>query len=140
MTARSLHRVAVALVCIVLSFAVVVGAARAGSRYFYCEAMGFMTYDPCAAENARRADDVTTAESPQPDCCDVVHFAPLPDSTRASTPTVAASPFVAVVAAIHTIEPTLLGVRRSDDSARHRWRLSPRPPRETRAKLMVFLT
>ena len=46
---RKLRRIATAFSCFVLVFAFASGLLQANTRYFYCESMGMMREDPCAA-------------------------------------------------------------------------------------------
>jgi hypothetical protein len=57
----ALRRVVVALTALLLSFAFVSGLARPQGRYFYCEAMGLLASDPCAA--AARSDHTRDVSS-----------------------------------------------------------------------------
>ena len=80
-TKGPLRRIAVALTRLLLAFALLSGLGHANSRYFYCDAMGLLQADPCAAA-AQRAGDGAGAQlrATQLDCCEVGTFPPLPQA------------------------------------------------------------
>lgn len=135
------RRIALALIGILLSFAIVSGFARANGRYFYCEAMGLMATDPCA-NAAQRGEqrDSTEARSAKSDCCEVITLPSLP--TGATTTSLAVPPpaLVALVPATPLLDLRLGDSRAHLDRGRERWRSTARSAAQARARLMVFLT
>jgi hypothetical protein len=134
----------VALAGLVLSFAVVAGAVRAGGRYFYCDAMGMLQWDPCARGSSSRdpADPAGSVASHHVDCCQVGTLPSLPRGSTVAASSVPPPPLRAIVPV-----PDLLLERSasgplgpSATSALERWRGPPRSPAARRAELMVFLT
>jgi hypothetical protein len=144
MLRRLARRCLVVVAGIVLSFAVVSGAARAGGRYFYCDAMGMLQWDPCAQGASHRdGDDPADRVAPHHvDCCEVGTLPSFPDGSGVATPTVSPPPLTAVVpaAALAGGHAPRLVLSRSAMTALEHWRGPPRSPAERRAELMVFLT
>ena len=119
------RRIAVAFAVALVSLALIAGLTRPAGRYFYCEAMGMLPVDPCAAAVATDDDDATDATASavreyHADCCEVVTVLSTPRAVSAQTPAVA---------------PPL-----TFTSTFERWRVPPRPPGQARAQSMVFLT
>jgi len=139
-----LRRVAVALTALLLSLAVLAGAARARARYFYCEAMGLMETDPCAAPAKNDgAEDVATSREVREahtDCCEIVTLSRMPAGTTIAAQDVP-PPALAAFLPAAIIRTTLLANPSAQrDRSSERWRVPPRYPGELRAQLMVFLT
>ena len=140
---RRFSRAAVARVgSLLVVLAVLSGIAQARARYFYCEALGLSTTDPCAQASARgpRCPDTSLDGNPA-DCCRIITMSPLPEGFRSIEPSVPS----AGVAAI--LPPFRWDAGSSSWSGigyvaweGERWRAPPRAPSERRAQLMVFHT
>jgi hypothetical protein len=133
----------VVLAGLVLPVVLISGAARAGGRYFYCEAMGMLQWDPCAERSGSRpADDpVDTVAPHHMDCCQVGMLPSLPEGSTVATPSVPPPPLTAVVPVrelrmAHSAR--LAGP--SAVAALERSRPPPHSAAERRTALMVFLT
>ena len=126
---------------LLLALAVVCGAAQSGARYFYCEALGLSTSDPCAA-GARAAEPCpfTSVKAQSIDCCSIITMPSMPDGARAQEQTVPAAGFVMLLPAReYRGHASPLGADAFSRRA-FRWERPPRPGGERRAQLMVFLT
>jgi hypothetical protein len=136
-TQRLLRRVA----RLILAVAVLCGTFQAGARYFYCEALGLSSSDPCSqsAEHRERcpfdAIDLQTI-----DCCSVITMPSMPDGIRGSGPSVAPAGVVAVLPAVKDANASWWSERPRESRTRDAHRKPPRSPGERRAELMVFLT
>jgi hypothetical protein len=121
--------------------AVLCGTGQAGARYFYCEALGLSASDPCAASSrAEERCPVRSLDGASPDCCSVVILPAVPHGVRAGESTVHPASVVA-------LRPGAAGADTRSDVGESgfgrrgaRWQKPPRPGRERRARLMVFLT
>jgi hypothetical protein len=137
---RLLHAV-VAAAHLVLAFAVLFGIVHSGGRYFYCEALGLLPTDPCAAASgdAHSKGPLDTVGEHPVDCCEIVTLAAMPQGAIAAGPSVARAALVATIPAlrpegrIDSAAPSRL------DRAFERWRPPPRASSDVRARLMVFL-
>jgi hypothetical protein len=124
-----------------MAFAVLSGIVRSGGRYFYCDALGLLPYDPCA-----EASSDTHCESPlgtlserRADCCEVVALAAMPQVAQAADPTIAPAPWVGLLPPRPFTGPTSFAAPWGVDRELEKWRPPPRAPNEARARLMVFL-
>lgn len=133
------RRLAVAFTSLVVSLALLTGLARAGDRYFYCDAMGMLATDPCA--QVSDDEDAAIAVHPQHlDCCEVRTLPSIPTGTEAAARSVPPATLTAILPP-PAFPIVRLAVRpRAPAFAFERWRSAPRPPGEARARLMVFLT
>jgi len=126
---------------LLLALAVICGAVQSGASYFYCEALGLSTSDPCAA--SAQGGDACPVKSVEPqsiDCCSIVTLPSMPDGARAHEQTVAPAGVVARLSATESIgTPSPFRV---ENYARSALRIErpPRPGGELRTQLMVFLT
>jgi hypothetical protein len=135
-----LRRLAVATAGLLLTLAVVSSLAHAGGRYFYCDAMGFLLSDPCAAAFLSRDGSGPTDEVGElhADCCEVGTFRSMPDGTNTARRSVPPPALVAIV-------PAQLLDRLSNNnpgwSAQRfeRRGVAPPSPNRRHAELMVFL-
>lgn len=138
------RRVGLAIVGLLLSFALLSGFARANGRYFYCEAMGMMATDPCAAAAAHRGEQsdspLREARPGHSDCCEIVTLPSLPQGTASASSAVPPPALVALVPAAPLRDMQLGGARAHPDRAREQWRPLRRSAAQARAQLMVFLT
>ena len=139
-----MRRAALALVGLVLSFALLSAVLRAGHHYFYCEAMGMLADDPCAAEASddaapRRADADRSVDQRPIDCCQEGTFPAVPSAVSASAGHVPPTPLVAI---LPPAEPATASAAASEHRSSHfeRWRAPPWPPGRARTTTMVFLT
>lgn len=140
---RLARHVGVALAGILLSFAILSGFAHANGRYFYCEAMGLMASDPCAAAATRgeRAETpLTEVRQGNSDCCEIVTLPSLPQGTMTASSAVPPPALLAVVPAAPLLNLRFDGARARSDGAHHQWRPVHRSAAQARAQLMVFLT
>lgn len=138
------RRVGLAIVGLLLSFAILSGFARANGRYFYCEAMGMMATDPCAAAAAHRGERTdgpsTEARPGHSDCCEIVTLPSLPQGTTTASSAVPSPALVALIPGAPLADLLLGRARAHPDRARERWRPLRRSAAQARAQLMVFLT
>ena len=140
---RLARQVGAALAGILLSLWIVSGFAQANGRYFYCEAMGLMATDPCAAAASRgeRGDGPLTEARPgNADCCAIVTLPSLPHGTTTASSAVPPPAMVALVPAAPLLDRLFDGARAHPDRAREQWRPVQRSAAQARAQLMVFLT
>jgi hypothetical protein len=145
---RQLRAIAAALSCLVLAFAIITGLFQANTRYFYCESMGMMRDDPCAAAAAtRRADQPEHARASADElsqtpfsCCSTGVLGALPSSTTLDEARVAPAALVGFLSLPRPIDAWTLATAASEPPRVHRLRAPPRPVREVRAQSMVFLT
>ena len=139
-----LRRLAVALTALLLSLALLSGTTRARSRYFFCEAMGLMESDPCAAaadtDGTQHVAPSTEARERHTDCCEIVNLSPMPAGTT-TAPLDVPSPGPTAILPAATLRAGLLTVPRTrPNRSSERWRVPPRSAGELRTQLMVFLT
>jgi hypothetical protein len=136
-----LRRAAAAAAHWLLAFAVVFGVLHSGNRYFYCEALGLLPSDPCAAasSDAHGNSPLQTLSERAADCCEIVTLGAMPPAAQAAGPSVAPAARVAIVPALwlagHIDSEAPLRV----DRAFERWRPPPRASSDLRVELMVFL-
>jgi hypothetical protein len=132
-----------ALCSLLLTFAIVSGLARAHGRYFYCEAMGLLATDPCAAAAARGGSDVAPdaeARQSDTDCCEHLVIPPTPESTTVGARVVPPPALVAILAPTSSRGEQPATAHGRLNGSLQRWRVPPRHAGELRAQLMVFLT
>jgi hypothetical protein len=136
------RRALVALGYLLLAFAVLSGIAQSGARFFYCEALGLMTSDPCVQAHCGGdgLDYGNSLKEKHADCCEIVTLPTTPDAARVANASVLPAALVAIVPGDWLAQlqatPMLRATRRFVD----RWRAPPRSSSEVRARLMVFLT
>ena len=136
-----LRRIAVALTGLLLSFALLSGLGHANSRYFYCDAMGLLQADPCAAAVQRDGDPAgAQLRATQLDCCEVGTFPPLPQAATPASRQVSPPALVALIPAVPDLCQLLPSSRERPNRSSGRWRAPPRSAGELRARLGVFLT
>ena len=138
----ALRRVAARFAGLLLSVALLSGLTHANARYFYCEAMGLLAIDPCAAIVSGENHDAPPVAELRPrhfDCCEVITLPSLPASTTASTVAVPAATCTATIPALALIDASHLRSTRAIVDA-ERQRTPPRSAAHARAQLMVFLT
>jgi hypothetical protein len=125
----------------VLAVAVLFGVLHSGSRYFYCEALGLLPSDPCAAasSDAHSKTPLQTLSERAADCCEIVTLGAMPPAAQAAGPSVAPAARVAIVPASWLAGGNDLATAARVDRAFERWRPPPRASSEARAELMVFL-
>ncbi len=140
----TLRRIAIALTTLLLSFALLSSATRAKTRYFYCEAMGLMETDPCAAaaqaDGAEHAAPTPEARPTHTDCCEIVTVSRLPAGTRIAAQDVPPPAPTALLPAGSLLATRLADPCAQPDRSSLRWRVPSRYPGELRTQLMVFLT
>lgn len=133
-----------ALSSLLLTFAIVSGLARAHGRYFYCEAMGLLARDPCAAAAASGDGDDggqdAEARQSDADCCEHVVIPPAPESTTVGTRAVPPPALVAILPPTCNRGERPAAAHIRPNGSLQRWRVPPRYAGELRAQLMVFLT
>jgi hypothetical protein len=147
-TRSRLKAAAASLACLVLAFAIVTGLLQANTRYFYCEAMGMMREDPCAAASAAHRDEQVEAPNPTDElsrtpftCCSTGVLGALPSSTSPADVRVEPAQLVAFLALPSPLDSWELASASALEPTRaYRFRVAPRPARELRAQSMVFLT
>lgn len=137
-----LRRYVDAVLGLALLFALISGLAHSGERYFYCEAMGMLQWDPCQQgfsddEDARDPVD----EIKSGDCCELGRFPSLPHASTTSTPGVNPPRLVAIFATPDLRSSGCAHVLRQSSNSPMRWPVPPpRAATLRRAELMVFLT
>lgn len=130
-----------ATVHLLLALAVVCGTLHAGTRYFYCEALGLSTSDPCSARaHSGNPCPLQSIERQSIDCCSVLTLTSMPEGASATKENVPPAGLVAVLAVHRDVLSAAGGI--ADRFARgvQRWERPPRPGGDLRARLMVFLT
>jgi len=137
---RLSQRIAVALTCVLLAFAVLGGLAHAGGRYFYCDGMGLTQSDPCSVGHDDKASSERSACLLRSDCCESWTLPSMPAGTMAGHRTVAAPPLVAILAPPHLLFLQSVTSRGVALRSSEHWLRPPRLAAERRARLMVFLT
>jgi hypothetical protein len=131
----------VGAVHLLLALAVICGSLRSGARYFYCEALGLSTSDPCAASAQGRGGCPLKSVEPQSiDCCSTITLPSMPDGARVKERTVAPASVIALVPASEYVGPR--SSPRAQGFGRRAVRIErpPRPGGDLRTQLMVFLT
>lgn len=147
-TRRNIRGIAGALSCLVLAFAIVTGLFQANTRYFYCESMGMMRQDPCAAASAAHRDEQVQGPSQAGEvsqtpftCCSTGVLGTIPSSTTPGAVRVESAQLVTILALPSPIDSWKLANAEASAPKRARGlRIPPRPARERRARAMVFLT
>ena len=136
---RSASKVSLALAVLVFALSLVSGLAQGGRTYFYCEAMGMMTSDPCRLPPAG-ADGPVLGDA-HTDCCETLSMPRLPHGTGSTARIAPAdAPTLAVPSLVPSPEAGLVLSRASAEVPRPR-ACPPSPAaRERRARLMVSLT
>lgn len=144
LTRRNGRRVARALSCLVLAFAVLTALFQANTRYFFCESMGLLRADPCAAAAQRDELPPATDELSRTPftCCATGMLGAVPHATALEERRVPAAELVAVVHLPRSIDASVIRSGTTPEPLQrvHRWRIPPRPARERRAQSMIFLT
>jgi hypothetical protein len=138
---RGQPRGLVVAVHLLLALAVVCGTLHAGARYFYCEALGLSTSDPCAAQaHSGNPCPLQSIERQSIDCCSVLTLPSMPEGANAARDNVPPAGLVAVLP-VHDYVRSIAGSV-ADGFARgvQRWERPPRPGGDLRTRLMVFLT
>jgi hypothetical protein len=127
---------------IVLALAVICGSLQAGARYFYCEALGLSTSDPCCSAPAHSGHDcpVQAIERASVDCCSILTLPSMPRAASADKHGVPPAGLTAILAveeyARAPVRPAFAGFARGVQ----RWEGPPRPGGDPRLQTMVFLT
>ena len=133
---------AFAAVATLLVLALVSSVSLAGTRFYYCEAMGLTRSDPCqgSAETSGARDPAGVVREGHTDCCSVVILPSAPVGARTAAPSVAPPALAAILAPETLVERPCAGDARTLVRGFERWRPPPKPASEVRAQLMVFLT
>src|SRR5258708_19671959 len=72
---------------LLLALAVICGAVQSGARYFYCDALGLSSSDPCAASaQGGGGCPFQSVGRPSVDCCSLLPLPSFPDGSRAPQP------------------------------------------------------
>jgi hypothetical protein len=138
---RGLPRAAVAATHLLLALALVFGLVQSGGRYFYCDALGLLPSDPCAAASGKTHSagaDRTVGEH-HADCCEVVTLEVMPQAAQATAPDIEPAPWTALLPAFSFAPGTDSLPPSRAARALERWRPPPRAANDVRAQLMVFL-
>src|SRR5205807_1494099 len=113
--------------------AILCASAQTNHRYFYCEAMGLLQADPCAAvERGERDVALTNAHE---DCCRVVTLLSLPNASGAAAFVIAPAPFVAWIQPAPRLHRSSFARTHARGSER-----GPPTPSRRQAELMISLT
>jgi hypothetical protein len=127
--------------CFLVAIAVLFGVAHAGTRYFYCEALGLSVSDPCVHCVHRETPcPIDSLERTPFDCCEVITLPAMPDGARTVQSTVPAASVTALLPAVDESIRSPGVERRLVLLGRERWRAPPRGSGDLHAQLMVFLT
>ena len=139
---RALRAPVVALAGLLLSLALVSSLSLAGTRFYYCEAMGLTRSDPCEGlrESKGARDAAGAVRESHADCCEIVTLPSAPAGARAADGGVPPPPLVAILAPAAFVGGHCARESRARLPGFERWRPPPRPASEVRAQLMVFLT
>lgn len=140
---KGLPRWGRALAALLFAVAMLTGLAHENSRYFYCEAMGLMATDPCAAAAEDASWEVhpfTEARQGHGDCCSVVTVPSLPGGTNAPEAAVPSAPLVAIIPAAELVGALLAAPVRGLPTVMIHGPAPPRTAAQARAVLMVFHT
>jgi hypothetical protein len=82
------------------AFVVLTGLVRAGGRYFYCDAFGLLTFDPCASADGQTPPCPLESLQSQPeDCCQQIVLPALPDGAPTQSASVPPAGVVATLPA-----------------------------------------
>jgi hypothetical protein len=138
---RLRRQLALAFARLLVAFVVLAGIAHSGARYFYCDALGLATIDPCVRGSGGDVETCSTRslQEHRDDCCRIITLPSIPNGARLE------GPFVPPAAVLSTVSAEGY-VRAFDDQTRSqsmvlaRWRTPPRSAHEVRSQLMVFLT
>src|SRR5260370_33092829 len=97
---RALRAPVVALAGLLLALALISSLSLAGTRFYYCEAMGLTRSDPCeGVRESQSARDATGGvRETHADCCEIVTLPSAPAGARAADRGVPASPLAAILA------------------------------------------
>ena len=127
-------RLALALVCAVITSALASALALQGKRYFYCATMGVVVEDPCVTSSSPEPD--VALHEAHSDCCLLGHMRNLPQSALSEPLVVPLAAFVALPL------PSPLATPPPAREIRIAERSTGPPPAGDRvhARLMVFLT
>jgi hypothetical protein len=135
--ARSARSTGRGLLTAVIAAVLVLGVLRAGSRYFYCDAMGTVFANPCCGGAHHEDADSAQMEARPDDCCKARSLGSLPFASIPMLPSPPAAPFVAVVQN-HAVAPLQVSPPRRAIGAKP---TGPPPISLSthRTRLMVFL-
>ncbi|MGH7272714.1 MAG: hypothetical protein ACREJ3_19980 [Polyangiaceae bacterium] len=138
----AVRRVAWAIAGFLLSFVMLSGIAHANARYFYCEAMGVMSTNPCSAGDRSATGKGVGAEVRQQsaDCCHLGIFAPMPEATPPPVRSIPPAALVAVMPLRAWIGGPQTSAYVEGDHAVDRWRIPSRSAAKQRALGMVLRT
>ncbi|MGH7281174.1 MAG: hypothetical protein ACRELY_06610 [Polyangiaceae bacterium] len=122
--------------------AMITGLARPAGKYFYCDAMGVLPYDPCVSgsHDGEAWDLGSEARAQHHDCCEVLTVSATPAGERAQSHDVPPASLTATLPSPLASRVRVVSAGRSQVSALEKWRLPRPPPSEARTQLMVFLT
>ena len=142
MQSRSPRQLAQAFARLLCAIVVLAGITHSGARYFYCEALGMASTDPCLERAGGDVERCPTdaVQGHRADCCEVITLPSVPNGERSEGPSVPPAFVVAVVSAEQLVDRALDDDQSSRIFASARWREPPRSPQRARARLMVFLT
>jgi hypothetical protein len=116
---------------------VVLGVLRAGTRYFYCDAMGTVFATPCCGGSHHEDADRAQVDAPTDDCCKARSLGSLPAAAIQIRPATPPAPFIGILANVAVVRLESFVERRA---VRANLTGPPLPsPSAHRARLMVFL-
>src|SRR5260370_5498140 len=97
---RALRAPVVALAGLLLALALVSSLSLAGTRFYYCEAMGLTRSDPCEGfrESNGARDAAAAVRESHADCCEIVTLPSAPAGSRPADRGLPASPLAAILA------------------------------------------
>jgi hypothetical protein len=127
--------------CLVLALAVLCGSLQAGTRYFYCEAMGLSTSDPCAGPARSDRDCPFEAiDRALVDCCMIITLPSMPQAASTDEPSVPPAGVLAILPAREYARSPVRSLATGFARWVQRWERPPRPGGDLRLQSMVFLT
>jgi hypothetical protein len=127
---------------IVLALAVICGSLQAGARYFYCEALGLSTSDPCGSAPAQAGYEcqLQAMERPSVDCCSIIRLPSMPQAASTDKHSVPPAGLVAILGVEEYARSPLGTPFAGFARGVQRWERPPRPGGDPRLQSMVFLT
>jgi hypothetical protein len=127
---------------LVLAFSLVSSLSLAGGRYYYCDAMGLMSSDPCRGDppSSQDCEGAGALRKVAADCCERLTLPSMPAGAAATDPPVAPAPITAVVAPAEYACATGADAPRPSRDRSERWGPPPPLASEMCARRMVFLS
>jgi hypothetical protein len=134
--------VAVALFALTLAFSLVSSLSLAGASYYYCDAMGLTSSDPCQGDHQSRKTCVPAGALRQSrgDCCEKLTLPSMPPGATAADHAVPPAPLVAVLAPAELAHAAGADLPHASLPGLERWGPPPPLASERCVQRMVFLS